>query len=157
MDSMKRFNKLFEELVPEFGPSETIAGELVSAVARIANRFFVDGDCVGVEYGNDFCNCAARYIMVEFTEQEFFWTVNGLWGLKDKVAYEKGVNLLIEQVLGYLDVHPELLEAENDISFEDYDEDEDHDWEDEYDEYEKSPMTREEECLREYPPRDWRK
>ena len=154
MDYMERFNELFEQLVPEIGPAETIAGELVSAVARIASRFYVEGDRIGVEYGNDFCNAAARYIMVEFPEQEFFWTVNSLWGLKDKVAYEKGVNLLIEQVLGYLDVHPELLEAENDVSFEDdYDEEDDHDWEDEY---EKSPLTREEQDLREYPPLDWR-
>ena len=39
-----RINKLFKELVPETGKADSLAGELVRAMSRIAYRFYNDGD-----------------------------------------------------------------------------------------------------------------
>ena len=41
-----RINKLFKELVPETGKADSLAGELVRAMSRIAYRFYNDGDMV---------------------------------------------------------------------------------------------------------------
>ena len=58
-----RINALFEELVPVSGKADTVAGEIVRAVTRIAYRNWNDGDHVGVGYGKETCNPAARYLM----------------------------------------------------------------------------------------------
>ena len=114
-----KLNDLFEELVPDIGAAETKAGELVRAVSRIGYRFFNDGDKIGVEYGNETCNAAARYIMKEYKDQEFAWTVSGLWGLISDKFYEKGLGLLVEQVVEYIENHPELKEEINEGDYED--------------------------------------
>ena len=46
-----RINKLFKELVPETGKADSLAGELVRAMSRIAYRFYNDGDMVNIAYG----------------------------------------------------------------------------------------------------------
>ena len=58
-----RTNKLFEELVPASGKAENLAGELVRAMGRIAYRFYNDGDQVGIGYGKETCNPAARFLI----------------------------------------------------------------------------------------------
>ena len=109
-NALEKLNALFEELVPDEGAAETKAGELVRAVSRIGYRFYNDGDKIGVDYGNETCNAAARYIMNVFKDQEFAWTVNGMWGLVSDKFYEKGFGLLIEQVVSYIESNPELRE-----------------------------------------------
>ena len=37
----ERINKLFEELVPASGKAESLAGELIRAMSRIAYRFYM--------------------------------------------------------------------------------------------------------------------
>lgn len=56
-------DKLFDELVPKSGKAESLAGELVRAASRICYRFFNDGDMVGVGYGKETCNPAARFLL----------------------------------------------------------------------------------------------
>lgn len=119
-NALEKLNAMFEELVPDVGSAETKAGELVRAVSRIGYRFYNDGDKIGVEYGNETCNAAARYIMSEFKDQEFSWTVNGMWGLVSDKFYEKGLGLLIEQVVSYIESNPELKEEKNEGDYEDY-------------------------------------
>ena len=58
----ERINKLFEELVPASGKAENLAGELTRAMARIGYRCFNDGDHIGVGYGKETCNPAARFL-----------------------------------------------------------------------------------------------
>ena len=58
----ERLDALFEELVPDMGKAESMAGELVRATARIGHRFYNDGDCIGVGYGRETCNPAARFL-----------------------------------------------------------------------------------------------
>lgn len=51
----ERINKLFEKLVPASGKAESLAGELIRAMSRIAYRFYNDGDQVGMGYGKETC------------------------------------------------------------------------------------------------------
>lgn len=57
-----KIDALFEELVPASGKADTVAGEIIRAVCRIGYRWFNDGDMVGVGYGKETCNPAARYL-----------------------------------------------------------------------------------------------
>ena len=59
----ERINELFEELVPGSGKAESLAGELVRAMARIGYRWYNDGDQVGIGYGRETCNPAARFLI----------------------------------------------------------------------------------------------
>ena len=58
----QRINELFEELVPPQGKAGTVAGEIIRAVCRIHYRNWNDGDHIGVGYGRETCNAAARYL-----------------------------------------------------------------------------------------------
>ena len=141
-NALEKLNALFEELVPDMGSAETKAGELVRAVSRIGYRFYNDGDKIGVDYGNETCNAAARYIMSEFKDQEFSWTVNGMWGLVSDKFYEKGLGLLAEQVVSFVESNPELKEEKNDGDYDDdYHVKEDDEWELEEEEEDHEPMA----------------
>ena len=56
-------NDLFEKHTSNIGTSETLLGELVSAISRIGYRYYNDGDKIGVGYGNETCNPAFRFIL----------------------------------------------------------------------------------------------
>ena len=114
---IEKLNELFEELVPSAGPAETKAGELVRAVSRIGYRFYNDGDKIGVGYGNETCNSAARFITTVYDGEDFAATVAGMWGLTSDRFYEAGLYLLVEQVVKFLEAHPELKEQENEDDF----------------------------------------
>ncbi len=51
----ERINGFFEELVPVKGKCESLAGEIIRAIARIGYRYYNDGDMVGVGYGKETC------------------------------------------------------------------------------------------------------
>ena len=59
----QKINALFAELVPASGKADTVAGEIVRAVSRIGYRNYNDGDHIGVGYGKQTCNPAARYLI----------------------------------------------------------------------------------------------
>ena len=61
----ERINKLFKELVPETGKADSLAGELVRAMSRIGYRFYNDGDQLGIGYGKETCNPAARFLIAK--------------------------------------------------------------------------------------------
>ena len=61
-DIEKKIDVLFDELVPGSGKADTVAGEIIRAVSRIGYRNYNDGDHVGVGYGKETCNPAARYL-----------------------------------------------------------------------------------------------
>ena len=64
----KKLNALFEELVPASGKADTVAGEIVRAITRIGYRNWNDGDHIGVGYGKETCNPAARYLSAKCGE-----------------------------------------------------------------------------------------
>lgn len=130
-----RIDSLFHELVPREGKADTVAGEIVRAVCRLGYRFYNDGDKIGVEYGKETCNQAARYLMNRAGEN-VAEIISGLWGMYFDDEYEAGLASLVEAVLAYLNENPELKKKENTEDMFDFydaeedvdDEEEDEDW-----------------------------
>lgn len=131
-ENHERINKLFEELVPEAGKAESLAGELVRAMARIGYRFYNDGDQVGIAYGKETCNPAARFLGKKGND-EIAGMVGAIWGICSETAYETLLDALAGKVADYVEGHPELREQPTEDMWDYYDRDEDVDdeWEDE--------------------------
>lgn len=135
-ENMNRINKLFEELVPASGHAETVAGELVRATARLGYRFMNDGDQIGIEYGRETCNPAARYLLAKGSDP-IENQIADMWEIYSEEAYEKKLDNLCGLVADYIESHPELKSQENNEDFWDYRDDcEDVDWEEEEEEEE---------------------
>ena len=100
----QRINALFEELVPASGKADTVAGEIIRAVSRITYRNYNDGDHVGVGYGNETCNPAARYLAAKCGE-EISSLVYAAWGIENDKAYDLILEQLEATVQGELLAH----------------------------------------------------
>ena len=111
-----RLDKLFDELVPEVGKADSLAGELVRAASRIAYRFFNDGDRIGLGYGRETCNPAARFLQ-ERGDRKIAACINALWGLDDDVVYEEFLDALVGGVADYVERRPDLRETETEDMF----------------------------------------
>ncbi len=133
----ERINKLFEELVPVSGKAESLAGELIRAMSRIAYRFYNDGDQVGIGYGKETCNPAARFLMAKGNKRVSS-LATAIWGIYDESAYEDLLDVLAGAVADYVEQTPDLRttptedmwsyrtdeDEDDDYEEEDYDEDE---------------------------------
>ena len=140
----KRINKLFKELVPVSGKAESLAGELIRAMSRIAYRFYNDGDQVGMGYGKQTCNPAARFLMA-MGSKRVSSLATAIWGIYDESAYQDLLDILAGAVADYVEQTPALRttptedmwsyrtkeddawadeEEDDDYEEEDYDEDE---------------------------------
>ena len=129
-----KINALFEEFVPASGKADTVAGEIIRAIARIGYRNYNDGDHLGVGYGRETCNPAGRYIAAKCSP-EIARLVSDAWGIYDDDTYDVALGKLEEAVVKYIEEHPELKAAPNTEDMWDYrDEDEDVDRDDEEDE-----------------------
>lgn len=134
----KMINELFDELVPASGRADTVAGEIVRAVSRIGYRWWNDGDMIGVGYGKETCNAAARYL-VKACDKRVGDAIADMWGDRSRFhtysdeKYEMLMQKLNGEVLGYLEEHPELKQAANTEDMFDY-----------YDRYEDADDTDEE-------------
>ena len=130
----KKLGELFEELVPASGKAPTVAGEIVRAMNRISYRNWNDGDHIGVGYGRETCNPAARYLAAKCGE-EVASLISAIWGIENDKAYDLILGQLEAEVIKYLERNPELKAAENredmfdyrnaDEDVDTYDEDED--------------------------------
>lgn len=130
----EEINALFEELVPASGKADTVAGEIVRAVARIGYRNYNDGDHIGVGYGKQTCNPAARYL-IAICGGDVRLAVLDAWGVRDDGLYDKAVTNIEKAVLTYLNRRPELKAVINNVDMldcadpqedrEDYDDEED--------------------------------
>ena len=132
--NVKRLNALFEELVPTSGKSDSLAGELVRATSRIGYRFFNDGDHIGVRYGKETCNPAARFL-IKHGNKKVSAYVCALWGIDDEEVYEELLDLLVGAVADYIESHPDFRSAATDDMLDYRDPVEDRDDEEEEDEY----------------------
>ena len=109
-----------------------MAGEIVRAVTRIAYRNWNDGDHVGVGYGKETCNPAARYLM-KTAGADVAQAVSDLWGVWDDGHYNMLLERLEEAALDYIEENPELKATANNEDMYDYrDRDEDVDDEEEW-------------------------
>lgn len=141
----EKINALFEELVPMSGKADTVAGEIIRAISRIGYRNYNDGDHIGIGYGRETCNPAARYLAAKGGNR-IASLVSEAWGIYNDDAYDAVLERLEEAVISFIEQHPELKETENSEDMWDYrdeyedvdsyDEDEDDYYEDEDDYYE---------------------
>lgn len=133
----ERLSKLFDELVPDMGKAENLAGELVRAINRIGYRFCNDGDMVNIAYGKKTCNAPARFLIAKGNHEIADLTV-ALWEIFSEDAYEKVLDTLEGAVADYIEQNPDLRNqpTEDMWSFKDEDEDQDDSWmeEEDYDE-----------------------
>ena len=58
----------------------SLAGELVRAMARIGYRWYNDGDQVGIGYGRETCNPAARFL-IHKGNKEVSDLAASIWGI----------------------------------------------------------------------------
>ena len=114
----------FGQLVPPSGKADTVAGEIVRAAMRIGYRNFNDGDHIGVGYGRETCNPAARYLMERAGEDVEDIIEGSLWGETDDKRYDAALAEMNCAVIEYLDGHPELMSTPNDEDMWDYRDDE---------------------------------
>ena len=119
----ERINKLFKELVPETGKANSLAGELIRAMSRIAYRFYNDGDQVGMGYGKETCNPAARFLMAKGNKRVSS-LATAIWGIYDESAYEDLLDILAGAVADHVEQTPDLRTTPTDDMW-DYRTDED--------------------------------
>ena len=128
-----KISELFEELVPCRGKADTVAGEIIRAISRIGYRNYNDGDHIGVGYGKETCNPAARYLM-KFGDERIDKIICDMWGVEHDPTYDEQLDKLEIAGLEYLEAHPDLKTAVNNEDMWDYRTDEDvDDYEDEED------------------------
>lgn len=132
----ERINHLFEELVPASGKADSLAGELIRAMSRIAYRFYNDGDQVGIGYGKETCNPAARFLIARGGKEIGDLTV-AIWQVYSEEAYEKLLDILCGAVADLVEKNPELRKqpTEDMWSHRDEYEDVDDSWEEDEDDY----------------------
>lgn len=129
----KKFDELFEKLVPASGAAESYAGELVRACAKVSYRYYNDGDRINVGYGRETCNPAARFLR-EYGNAEVASYVDALWGMECDNTYEKILELLTEAVIKQAS-DEELQKGKSPCDMWDMkNDDEDVDWDEEEDE-----------------------
>lgn len=126
-----RINELYHELVPFEGKADTVAGEIIRAICRIGYRYTNDGDRIDIEYGKQTCNPAARYLQ-SVCDLHIQLSIAIMWSEYDEAEYEKALEELKEDVLDFIERHPELKTTPNEIDMTDLTRPEDEDtWEDE--------------------------
>lgn len=121
------YSKLFEKFVPMKGAAETVGGEIVRAINRIDYRLYNDGDHIGVEYGNETCNAAARYLKAK-CGNPVDDVIEAMWGEWDDGDYKECLNQLKLELRHFLLNNQELFTTNNTEDMFDYSEKEDNDW-----------------------------
>ena len=131
-------NKLFDELVPPSGKADTVAGEIIRAVTRIGYRNYNDGDHIGVGYGKETCNPAARYLMQvcdDYYDEKVPEIIINMWGIYDDEEYDRLLEELEAAIIDVIEDHPELKSTKNEVDMWDYRTNEDVDDSDDEDEW----------------------
>lgn len=111
-----KFNEMFDKYVPGEGKANTVGGEILRAVNRIAYRNFNDGDYFWYDYGIETCGSSAIYL---FKTNDTFRK----W-IRSNILYEYGefeVEDLFEITIKYLENNTDLFKEHNKVdSTQDY-------------------------------------
>lgn len=105
-EAQKKLEQLFDEYVPVEGPADTLGGEIVRAVERVAYRWYNDGDMIYHGYGNITVTPSWRFVdshVPGVTYPEYF---------EDDV-YDRYIEELCKIVVEYLEGTPEVFKKEN--------------------------------------------
>lgn len=105
--NFERLDTLFDELVPCSGQADSLAGELVRAVMRIGYRYYNDGDQIGIGYGKETCNPAARFL-IQKAPKEVADLTAGLWGMASEAGYEAVLDILAGKLVDCIEDAPDL-------------------------------------------------
>ncbi len=134
---MKKINELFRELVPAVGKADSLAGELVRAACRLKYRFYNDGDMVGVDYGKETCNAAARFLAHNGNISIAICCQKLVEYNYDEDVYENMLDRLVEAVANYVEENPWLRKRETVDMYSYYDPEQDVDdsWDEEDEEW----------------------
>ena len=135
-EATKKLGEMFEKYVPMRGPAETKGGEIVRAINRLGYRWWNDGDKLGVDYGNETCNFAGRFLM-KVCPHNIGDAVADVWGCRSDEVYDKKLSRLEGLVVEFLEEFPELFGVKNDDDYLNYKVDEDTEYEDEDDEWDR--------------------
>lgn len=110
-------NKLFNELVPGNGTAETVAGELVRAIAKVQYRDYNDGDVFYEGYGLETCAPAAAFLMNFDGDEDYEEIEEGLKDIEDKSLsdseYTAALDSIADSLTQYIMSHPALLTQHN--------------------------------------------
>ena len=103
----KKLEALFNELVPRIGKADSLAGEILRAAGRLGYRWSNDGDQIGIGYGKETCNAAARFLLI-YGNKDIQVLVTALWGLSDYGKYSAVLDQLIGKIVDYINDNPDL-------------------------------------------------
>ena len=144
MTPQEYLNNIFDKYTSTEGVSDTLLGEICSAVCRIGYRFFNDGDMIGAYYGRETCNPAYRFLLSKIELPNKFYEYSEdlrNFGDVSDLEYESWLEDLFTYVSVYIyENFDKLVNTYNDESFhsyknKDYDY-ESYDDEDDYEDYE---------------------
>ncbi len=105
-EAQQKLEEWFDEYVPAEGTADTLGGEIVRAVERVAYRWYNDGDMIFHGYGNVTVTPAWRFI------SKFVPNIDCPEKFDDK-PYTEYIEDLCEIVVDYLTEHPEVFEKRN--------------------------------------------
>ncbi len=89
------------------GAADTLAGELIRALARIESRYYNNGDWIGIDYGRKTCNPSARFLR-QYGNKNIADSIEALWTDIDERDYERHLSRLIFHVVNYIDANTEM-------------------------------------------------
>ena len=128
-------SKLSSLHVPVIGAANLIIGEILRAYGRIYYRLYNDGDYIGIGYGKETCNYAARYLQQNTNNKIESYISDHMWGVEYD---EKELNHLAKLICNYITSNKEVYKKNNDdmINYRDPNEDVDNEEEEYYCYYE---------------------
>lgn len=113
-NTMDALEILFDALVPNQGPAETVAGELVRAVMRILYRDYNDGDKFFTGYGLESCGGSAQYLYDNGFDTQIEEILDRKFQLADDdEKYTAAITDLAQDIIVTIEEDPTLLETVN--------------------------------------------
>lgn len=119
-------NSWFEDYVGESGKASTIGGELVRAANKIISEYQENGDMIGIGFGKESVNPAARYI-VEVADgyKDSNLIQEMIDGVDDVKSYDDWIDEFETSFADYLRDHEEFFHSVNKDAYEDFKEKDD--------------------------------
>jgi len=144
-DLEKRNEALYDTLVAPQGSSETIEGEILRAVNKLAYRFYNDGDKFYEGYGTETVGGVAVFLKTSpeipsELRSLFSETLDSMESSYNDTAYEKGLKTIVGAALDFIEskegnytpTQEDMLDYESE--WEEEEEDDDYDYYDDDDE-----------------------
>ena len=114
VDTQTALENLFELIVPNQGPAETVAGELLKAMMRLLYRDYNDGDKFFEGYGLETCASSAQYLFDNGFDKQIQSMLDDAYRLSsDDDDYTASLNSLAKDVLEYLAKNDHLFWTKN--------------------------------------------